>query len=254
MISLLSGVVTVGASGVTGSCPINASGRKDQEGRTCLCCDPCSKCLECTMSLNVTSKAQAKRWRAFRRRWPWWRAGLAAACFLVLLLGTRWYGITTNVLRSPSPAGVGITQALIFMAGLPFALALGIGPLAREHKADAFIGVGFTLSMLYLFSSSIAERHHVDLAFANGPSSVERIEFMLTHFEVARVRSQIPHFVSSDGERTWRPPILSVGREHIGRCVTLSRRIAHDGTRLIEGQDALTVASFHNCPATKRNE
>ena len=69
-----------------------------------------------------------------------------------------WYEMVRghgNVLRSPPPVGSDTTQVLIFLAGLPVALATGIGPHAREHKADALIGVGFTLSMLYLFSLSI---------------------------------------------------------------------------------------------------
>lgn len=202
------------------------------------------------MKSQVPQKERRKRWQAFRRRWPWWRLCLAVACFVGFLFGLERYGITTNVLRSPSPVAADLTQALIFMAGLPVALALGIGPYARKHKADAFIGVGFTLCMLYIFSLSLAQRHHANLAFQKGASTGERVEFMLTHFESGRGNAQIPHFMSSNEDRSWRPPMVGVGRQHIGQCVTLNRRIASDGTRLIEGQDALTVASFHTCSAT----
>lgn len=199
------------------------------------------------MKLMVPSKERRERIRAFRGRWPWWRVVLAVACFFGFLLGMKWYGVTGNVLRSRPPVGTDTTQALVFLAGLPVALATGIGPYAREHKADALIGVGFTLSMLYLFSLSIAERHQIDLAFARGPFSQERVELVLTHFEAGRANAQIPQFMSSDGVRTWRPPMAGVSSQQIGQCVTLTQRIASDGTRLIEGQDDLTVTSFHPC-------
>jgi hypothetical protein len=202
------------------------------------------------MKFVLTPKERHKRWQALRRRWPWWRLCLAAACFLAFIYGIERYGITTNVLRSPSPRGTDMTQAIIFLAGLPIALVTGIGPHAREHKFDAFIGTGFVLFMLYLFSLSLAERHQIELALRNGRVNSEPVEFMLTHFEVGRANAQIPNFLSSDGEQTWRPPIVGVSRQHIGQCVMLIRRVASDGTRLVEGQDALTVASFRSCQTT----
>jgi hypothetical protein len=200
------------------------------------------------MESIIPSNERRKRLQALRRRWPCWRLLTAFACFLVFFFAMAWYGMTGNVLRSLAPVGTGLTQALIFMAGLPIALATGIGPYAREHKTEAFVGVGVTLSMLYICSQSIAERYHVDLAFSQGPFVNERVEFVLTHFETGRRRAQIPQFMSPDGDRSWRPPMVGVDHQHIGLCVTLTRRIASDGTRLIEGQDDLTSASLHICP------